>query len=149
MSVSRRAPLTLAVLLLLLVLAVGCSSADLEFIPTGGEYTRQEAQDAAAAIDIEPVRDVTSADAPEMRSERLESLRSNGTEASALADALTRDFPSETAAVPLRVEAASVDGVDVWLVFEAWGDEGGTLTHRRLWILDREALTVIGSSSFR
>ena len=149
MRMSRR-PLTLLMALLsIIVLASGCSKAGLEYIPAGGTYTMQAAQTAAAEVSLDGVREVMTADASALRTERLTDLRANGDEASALADMLTVDFPSETAAVPLRVEVATVDGVPVWLVIEAWGDEGEVLTHRRLWVIDRTTLEVIGSSSYR
>jgi hypothetical protein len=127
-------------LLSIIVLISGCSKAGLEYIPAGGTYTMQDAQSAAAVASLDSVRDVMTADASALRTDRLTDLRSNGDEASALADMLTVDFPSEIAAV---------DGTSVWLVIEAWGDEGEVLTHRRLWVIDKTTLEVIGSSSYR
>lgn len=147
-----RAPyrmIALLALLPLLALGAGCSKPGLEYIPTGGTYTMDEAQAAAAATNLESVKDVRTADAPALRTERLEQLRTNGPEASALADALTKDFPSETAAVPLRVESGTIDGAECWLVIEAWGDDDGALSHKRLWVINRTTLEIIGSSSFR
>ncbi|TDB38481.1 MAG: hypothetical protein D9V44_05610 [Actinobacteria bacterium] len=139
----------LLALLPLLILGAGCSKPGLEYIPTGGSYTMDEAQAAAVSTSLEAVKGVKTADAPALRTKRLEQLRTEGPEASALADLLTKDFPSETAAVPLRIESATIDGDDCWLVIEAWGDENGVLTHRRLWIIDRATLEITGSSSFR
>ncbi|PKQ19576.1 MAG: hypothetical protein CVT66_09330 [Actinobacteria bacterium HGW-Actinobacteria-6] len=149
MRMSRRPLTPLMALLSIIVLISGCSKAGLEYIPAGGTYTMQDAQSAAAVASLDSVRDVMTADASALRTDRLTDLRSNGDEASALADMLTVDFPSEIAAVPLRIEAATVDGTSVWLVIEAWGDEGEVLTHRRLWVIDKTTLEVIGSSSYR
>ncbi len=146
---TRSKTVLLAALLALLGLISGCSNTGVEYIPTGGEYTMESAQEAALTANIDDVKDVLTADAPEMRGKRLEELRTKGPGASALADVLTKDFPTETAAVPVLVESATVDGRTAWLVVEAWGDEGGTLVHRRLWVLDKETLEIIGSSSFR
>ncbi len=148
MQASSKA-IVLFTLLLLLVLTAGCAKSGLEYIPTGGSYSMDEAQEAAASTSLESVKDVRTADAPMLRTERLGKLRTQGPDASALADALTKDFPSETAAVPLRIESATVDGIGVWLVVEAWGDENDVLAHRRLWVIDRTTLEIIGSSSFR
>lgn len=139
-----------SMLLAALALLIGCSSnPGLEYIPSGGTYTMQQAQQVAAAISLDSVEGIKTSNASVLRTERLRQLRSEGPAASDLADALTKDFPSDTSAVPLRVEAATVDGVKVWIVIEAWGDDLGTLEHRRLWVMDRTSLGIVGSSSFR
>lgn len=132
-----------------LMLVTGCADSGLEYIPSGGTYSMQEAQTLASNTSIDAVKDTKTSDAPALRSKRLATLRAEGPDGTALADALTLDFPSDTASVPLRIESALVDGDAVWLIIEAWGDKGGTLTHRRMWLLDRQDLQVVGSSSFR
>lgn len=141
--------IALLALVPLLVLNGGCSKPGIEYIPSGDSYTMDEAQSVAASASLESVKDVRTSDAPALRTERLEQLRTKGPEASQLADALTKDFPSEMSAVPLRIESATIDGAECWLVIEAWGDEDGQLTHRRLWVIDRMTLEIRGSSSFR
>lgn len=107
-----------------------------------------EAEDVAANVSISSVAGAKTSDGPALREERLLDLRANGSEASQLADALTRDFPSETASVPLLIEKATVDDTDVWLVVEAWGAKDGELSRRRLWVLDRATFSVLAASSF-
>ncbi len=121
----------------------------MRFIPDGGTYTLAEAQDLAEATDIGDVRDLDSDEARQERQERLSQLRGEGEAAQALADVLTTQLPADSAAVPLRIEAAVVDETDVWIVVEAWGDDGAPLEHRRLWLFDRETLQLVGSASFR
>lgn len=144
----RRTVLFFAVLALALLLA-GCSKTVLEYIPSGGTYTLADVQKTASEVPLDEVDHIATADAPAARAEQMLELRAKGSDASALADALTRDFPSDTAAVPVRIEAATVDGSEVWIIIEAWGDKDGTLSHRRLWLLDQDTLQVTGSSSFR
>lgn len=125
-----------------------CGQPALEYIPNGGAYTMAQAEDIASGISLSDVEGVKTSEGPALRKERLLQLREAGTEASLLADALTRDFPSGTASVPLLIESATVDGTEAWLVVEAWGDKDGTLSRRRLWVLDRSTFTVLASSSF-
>ncbi len=127
----------------------GCASGDMQYIPEGGTYTLAEAQDLGSSANTDSVRDLTPDEARQERQERLARLRGEGEAARALADVLTTQLPADSAAVPLLVEAAVVDGADVWIVVEAWGDDDGPLAHRRLWLFDRETLLLVGSSSFR
>jgi hypothetical protein len=125
-----------------------CGQPALEFIPNGGTYTMSEAEAMASGVSLSDVGDVKTSEGSALRSERLLQLREKGAEAALLADALVRDFPSGAASVPLLVESATVDGTSVWLVVEAWGDEDGVLSRRRLWVLDRLTYGVVASSSF-
>lgn len=137
-----------ACVLVLLASSTGCARATLEYIPEGGSYTMTELEDLVSTLDIGDVTDLTAADAAGARVERLASLRREGERAVALADALTEGFPTDSASVPVRVEAATVDGQSVWVVVEAWGEPGARLTHRRLWLLDYETLEIVSGSSF-
>ncbi|GAB4291350.1 MAG: hypothetical protein Kow0067_17960 [Coriobacteriia bacterium] len=127
----------------------GCASGDMQYIPDGDTYTLAEAQDLANAADTAGVRDLGPDEARQERQDRLARLRGEGEEARALADVLTTQLPADSAAVPLRIEAAVVDESDVWIVVEAWGDDDGSLEHRRLWLFDRQTLQLVGSASFR
>lgn len=139
------------VLLIIIALAlVGCGrNTTMEYIPEGGSYALVEIEAVARSVNVTPLENVLPSDIPDTRQKYLTDLRGHGGEASRVADALTRDFPLDTAAVPLLVEAAEVDGRPVWLIVEAWAEEGGTLAHRRLWLLDRETLDLVDSMSFR
>lgn len=149
MKISERRTLLFFAVFALTLLLAGCSKPVLEYIPSGGTYTLDEVQRSASGVALDGVDHISTSDAPAARAKRMLELRAEGSDASALADALTRDFPSDTAAVPIRIERATVDGSKVWIVIEAWGDQDGTLSHRRLWLLDQATLQVTGSSSFR
>lgn len=126
----------------------GCDRNTLEYIPSGGPYTMAQVEDLAAQVSLSDVENEQTADGSALRQEALLELREADTNASLLADALTRDFPSDATSVPLLVEAATVDGTDAWIVVEAWGDKDGTLSRRRVWVLDRATFTILGSTSF-
>ncbi|MBN1459884.1 MAG: hypothetical protein JXA57_10115 [Armatimonadetes bacterium] len=148
---SRLRMTAVPVMLLIIALALtGCGrNTSIEFIPQGGTYSLEDMADVALSVDISPLKDVPATEVSVLRQEYLTALRGYGSEASAVADALTRDFPLDTAAIPLHVEAANVDGTDVWLIVEAWAETGGPLEHRRLWLLDRATLGLVDSVSFR
>lgn len=126
----------------------GCDRGTLEYIPSGGSYTMAQVEDLTTQVNLSAVVNEQTADGSALRKEVLLELREADTGASSLADALTRNFPSDATSVPLLVEAATVDGVDAWIVVEAWGDEDGTLSRRRVWVLDRSTFTILGSTSF-
>jgi len=147
---NRSKPKTIVIVFALLACTIlaGCDASTLEYIPNGTAYTMAQAEDMASRISLDDVKNVKTADGQDLRENALLELRAKGSESSKLADALTRDFPSGATSVPLRVESATVDNTDVWLVVEAWGEVDGTLSHRRLWVLDRSTFTVLASSSF-
>ncbi|MDO8949569.1 MAG: hypothetical protein Q8S43_10260 [Actinomycetota bacterium] len=140
--------IALTTLILVCTVLSACDKAAIEYVPNGGTYTLAQAEDVASGYDMSEVENVKTSEGPSLRRERLLELREAGTDTSLLADALTRDFPSDTPSVPLLVESATVDGVRAWLVVEAYGDTDGTLSRRRLWVLDRSNFTVLASSSF-
>jgi hypothetical protein len=51
--------------------------------------------------------------------------------------------------VPVLVKGAAMDGSAVWVVVETWGDRTGALSHRRVWVLTREAGDVLYYRSWR
>ena len=136
------------VALIALVALVACGRAGLEYIPNGSTYTLKQAEEMASSVALLGVDSISAEEALKLRQERLSELRAEGTGPSRLADTLTRDFPSDTSSVPIRVESATVDGRSVWLVVEAWGDKDGSLTRRRLWIFDSTSFVVVWASSF-
>jgi hypothetical protein len=147
----RPARAVLSIVLLataLLVALAGCRSAAVEYIPEGGTYTLAEVQERATSFDVRDADELTTAEASAERVDRLVYLRKQGDRAAALADALTTGFPTDNASVPVLVEHATVDEREVWVVVEVWGEPGGRLTHRRLWLLDYGTLDVVNSSSF-
>lgn len=143
-----RSGMTAALAVALCLVLAGCSTS-FEYVPDGGEYTLAQTQELAQDTPLGKAAEIRTADANAERVERLTELRGHGEVADALADALTSDFPPEHAAVPLLVEAATVDGKPAWVIVEAWGEEDGNLSHKRLWVLDRATYAVVASSSFR
>ncbi|MHB1342293.1 MAG: hypothetical protein ACYC77_10565 [Coriobacteriia bacterium] len=149
MSTIPRARWVLPVLLAALCLMLAGCATTLEYVPEGVDYTLDEVEDLAQSIPLGPVEDIATEDGTETRQQRLTELRGYGDTERALADALTSDFPVDPGAVPVYIEAGRVDGDVVWIIIEAWGEQGSTLVHRRLWVLDRTTYTVLTSSSFR
>jgi hypothetical protein len=62
---------------------------------------------------------------------------------------LTQGFPTRTAAVPVRVEIARVDGVRSVIVVEATTGTAGTLDRRRLWVFAIDTGKILGTGSYR
>lgn len=149
MRSSRHVALPLLAAVLLLAVSACARSPRIAWAPDGGSYTMAQAGRLAARTDISAISGTPESDARDLRQRYLTSLRSHGKRAAALADHLTRDFPVDSSSVPVRVEAATVDDRQVWIVIEAWAEKGGTLAHRRLWLLDRADYSIVGSSSYR
>jgi hypothetical protein len=147
----RRGPL-LPIALLIALLLVGTLAAcgrgtRATFIPDGGSYTADDLQSALENADLTAFEDVSAEKAPDIRQKVLATLRQEGADAAALADTLTAEFPEDALAVPAVVERATYEGAPAWIVIESWGEAGGTLVHRRLWVLSYNERTVIAAQS--
>jgi hypothetical protein len=141
--------LTPIILLAVFVLFVaGCSSAEIEYEPEGGTYTAATVGELAATIDDPSFAGAPSEEAEELRHEQLAALRAEGGSAALLADILTEEFPTTTAAVPYYAEEAVVDDREAWVVLEVWGSPGANLDRQRLWVLERESGEIILSMVF-
>jgi len=139
-----------SLLLIIALTLVGCGrGVTIEYIPEGGTYSMADLEGLAHDVDIAVLEDVASSEIGETRQKYLTALRGHGEQASIVADTLTRDFPVDTLAVPLLVESGVVDEQNVWIVVEAWAEEGSTLLHRRVWLLDRDTMALVNSLSFR
>jgi hypothetical protein len=90
---------------------------------------------------------ISSDEAAEARQEALANLRTHGEAAADLADVLTSEFPTDVLAVPYAVEHGTLDDRDAWFVFEAWGEEGGDLSGRRVWVFSYDDFSVIAAQS--
>ena len=146
-----RARLALVAVLASLALAAcgrPATTPTLRFEAHGAPLTSTAAAALAASTDIAPLASVTSTDAPAVRTKMLGVLRAKGDAGARAADLLTKGFPASTASVPVLVRLCRVDGVDAVVVVEAFGDAGGTLTHRRLWIFDRTSGALLRAASF-
>jgi hypothetical protein len=138
-------------LALLAVLAIaGCAAhARVTYIPEGGAYTADDLSRALDESDPGSTARTSADDALAARQEALADLRTHGDEASRLADVLTAEFPSDTSAVPYVVEIGTFDREPAWIVFEAWGESGEPLAHRRVWVFALDDLSVVAADSTR
>jgi len=144
----NRRHLAVLVALALCLLLTGCGSrANLTFIDDGKSYSGADLEALLATTDLGKTAKVTTDEAPDVRIEVLAQLRQQGDGAATLANTLTSDFPVDVAAVPVLVEAATYEGETAWIVIEAWGDENGTLIHRRLWVFAESDQSVLAALS--
>jgi hypothetical protein len=143
------APLAIALALALALSACAPPAFQVRFEPSGAPLTARSAEKLAASTDIRALSSVTTTDAPALRSRMLSELRTKGALGVRAADLLTVGFPARTASVPVLVRVCSVDATSAIVVVEAFGDPGGTLTHRRLWVFGEASGAVIRAASFR
>lgn len=150
MTLRRRAlafALPLAALSLAALLVACAPRVALSYLPEGGSYTAADVGQVLDRSELARAAKVPTDEAPALRQQALASLRRHGEDAAALADTLTRDFPADAASVPLVVERATFEGKPAWVVAEVWGDAGGTLSHRRLWVFSYDDRAVIAAQS--
>ena len=146
-----RARLALVAVLASLALAAcgrPATTSTVRFETSGAPLTSAAAAALAASTDIASLASVTSTEAPALRTEVLGQLRAQGDAGARAAGLLTKGFPASTASVPVLVRLCPVDGVDAVVVVEAFGDAGGMLTHRRLWIFDSASGGLLRAASF-
>jgi hypothetical protein len=140
--------LALVIILMLALVPSGCGRASrIQFIPDGGTYAADGLAEALADADPGRAAKVETSEAAEVRQDALANLRTHGAEAGKLADVLTSEFPTDTAAVPFRVEHGTYADKDAWIVFEAWGDAEGKLIHRRVWVFAYGDTTLVTALS--
>lgn len=145
----RRLTLLCLTILATLTLQACASASHVDFIPEGPSYTALTLAQALQDSDAGAASDVTVEDASAVRQKALANLRAHGTDAASLADALTSEFPTDVAAVPFRVEKGSYEGEPAWIVFEAWGEPGGNLGYRRVWVFSLERQEILAARSVR
>jgi hypothetical protein len=125
----------------------GCADEpEVAYVLDGGSYATEQVEELLDDADYSPASDIPYEDAAEQRRDVLVSIRERS-EGSEVADLLTTGFPESTPAVPVRVERGEVQGKDAWLIWEAWGEEGGRLDNRRLWVFDAETGMVMHAVS--
>lgn len=140
----------LSLVALLAVLPLGCSGGPkARLVDEGARYVRDDLAGLLADADVAAAEKISTDEVANVRKEVLVDLRLQGDDGSAVADLLTRGFPADTAAVPVIVELAEFEGKDSWVIIEVWGDESGTLDHRRIWVFDRETGALVASASKR
>jgi len=131
-----------------LTLLAACSQqVVVTYVPEGGAYGADDVAALLESADLGPAVNLTTEEAPAARQEALASLRLHGADAAALADSLTSEFPPDVAAVPVIVEHGTYEGTPAWIVIEAWGDAGGKLVNRRIWVFSYGTREVITAQS--
>jgi len=141
-----------SVIVLTAVLLVACgrpTPPSVRFEAKGAPLTAIEAEKLAASTDIASLAGVTTEDASTLRAAMLEQLRAFGADGERAADLLTAGFPKDTASVPVLVRVCRFEGRSAFVVVEAFGDAGGALAHRRLWVFDATTGNVVRAASFR
>jgi hypothetical protein len=145
-------PLRVAALSLTVVAALqaaGCWSAPrVSFEHSDASYTVTQAEQFGRSVSLAGASSIKTEQATAERQKALAELRRLGSEPAAVADMLTKDFPQQSRAVPVSVTAATVSGVPAYVVVEATGRPGGTLTSRRVWVFDASSGAVMGSASY-
>jgi hypothetical protein len=125
---------TLAAFVVLALLS-GCSSKGPVYVDEGASYNADTALEALQKADASALATKATADGVKLRHDALAALRREGTNASAVADLLTRTFPSTTSGVPVYVERGTFNNTPAVIVVEATGPASGTLSSKRLWVL--------------
>lgn len=149
MPLPRRTALLASAMFLVLTATACAQQFAIRLETDAPPMTAAETDRLAESTDTGALDDLSPAEAPVTRARLLSDLRTRGEHGTAAAELLTKGFPDETAAVPVLVRFCSVDGTAAVVVVEAYGTDGKGLPHRRLWVFDRAAGTVIRASSFR
>jgi hypothetical protein len=136
------------VALALVLAACGGGVPEVVFEASGAPLTAATADSVAASTGIGAFASVESSSAPALRAKALEKLRAQGEIGARAAELLTEGFPPVSLSVPVLVRVCQVDGKDAVLVIEAYGDAGGKLTHKRLWVFELGSGAIVRATSF-
>jgi hypothetical protein len=143
-------PVIALAILVIVVAAAGCGSpVKASFDESGDPLTLDEVETLARLADLSLADGIDVAHAPDARVDVLVWLRGRGSAGERTATLLTEGFPERTAAVPVLVQVAEVDGVRSIIVVEAVGAASGPLTSRRLWVFEYASGRVVRSSTYR
>jgi len=141
---------TLVIVMLMLIAAVlgmsGCTATGPTWTDDGTSYTMKSVEKVLESADISAYSSRDAAEATELRHDAMTSLRKQGASAAKAADLLTATFPPDTRAVPVYVEAATLDGKRVFVVVEATGPKTGPMTMKRLWVLAEDGSVILSRS---
>jgi hypothetical protein len=132
-----------------LLLAACTSGSRPAWVPEGGALTAKQVDELSATADLSGVSGVDIEHAPDVRTDALVWLRGRGGDGDRAASLLTQGFPDRTAAVPVLVEIAEVDGVRSLIAVEAAGGKDGKLSVRRLWLFELESGKLLRSGTFQ
>ena len=147
---ARACAVSALVLMLAGTILSGCTrSFTPRFVPDGGTLSSADVESMTQSVDLSPVAGIDVEHAPDARTDALVWLRRQGSSGDRAATLMTMGFPDRTAAVPLIVEIAQLDGVRSLVVIEAFGKASGPLSYRRLWLFDLETGDLLRSTAFR
>ncbi len=113
----------------------GCSGTGPVYAESETAYTNETVLDVLANAEVGELASKPTAEGVRLRHDALAALRREGADASAVADLLTRTFPSSTTGVPVYVERARYDGAPAIIVVEATGPASGALSSKRVWVV--------------
>jgi uncharacterized protein YbjT (DUF2867 family) len=125
------------------VVLAACGTSPIEYVSESASYDSPGLERLLDESDSGHVAERPSADAEELRSEALASLRRQGAGGKTAADIITATFPGVARAVPFYVESATYENLNVTIIIEATGREQGSLNERRLWVLDGDGEVLI------
>lgn len=135
-----------AILSATLLFGTGCTAAGPRFVDDGTSYDARSAISLLESSDAGRLAVAPVEDSEDLRQDALAALRRRGGVARDAAQLLTETFAAAARGVPYYVERARYDGEDGWIVLEASGRGAGTLSDRRLWVLDAQGRVLLFSS---
>lgn len=141
-----RTVIIISVLCALVLISTGCTSDKFAFIDEGAAYDADSAIALLESSDSGRLARESTSSADRLRQKALTALRNQSDTAADAARTITRSFPRTAASVPFRVERATFDNTDCWVILEASGRSGGRLSDRRLWVLSAEGDVLLFAS---
>ena len=137
--------LMLALCIVALLILSGCASG-LVWDAQAGTLTTAQLKSKLDGTDASKLRRVAVTEAHERRNHALASIRKEEG-GSQVADVLTTAFSGGNAGVPLYIGVGTFSGEKVIIVIEAYGSKGGTLDHKRLWVLSMSGSPLFSTAS--
>lgn len=143
---ARTTRAAIAVAFVAVLLMAGCTPKGPTFVDRGSTYTTATVLAVFDRADTSKLASRPSTDAPALRHNALSGLRARGGKAATAADELTKLLPTDTRAVPVYVELATIGGQPVVIMVEAAGTKTGALDRKRLWVFDQHGNVVLAGS---
>ncbi len=128
-----------AAFLCIVVLATGiagCDDSSITYSDNGDAYTATTVATVFDSTEPSPFAGKPVAEARQFRHQALSDLRSQGGDAAAAADLITKTFPDSTPGVPVAIQNVTFEGTPALVVVELIGPKGGQLVDERLWVID-------------
>lgn len=125
------------------ILVAGCTPVRPQFVDDGRELSADQALDLPIDLNPGALAGRPTADAEQLRSKALASMRREGGTQADVASLITAGLPTSGRGVPFYVELAEVDSVPAIVVVEATGPKTGILEDQRVWVLDRTGKVIL------